>query len=154
MDTPRSLDNGGGEMYKPCIHSQYPHIYTITFVWVVELCAMLSYVVLIHDLTICWDPDNWHTISVQCLKFSVLSPPRPCSGGVKFPVTCDSSPRSSLILCIALTASPNTRGNIIKHFGPMMAALSGLLRGINVTDIGAVNIISSANTCQLGSSFI
>ena len=58
VDTPRSLDNGGGEMYKPCIHSRSPHIYTITFVGVVELCAMLSYVVLIHDLTICWDPDN------------------------------------------------------------------------------------------------
>ena len=32
VDTPRTLDNGGGEMYKPCIHSQSPHIYTITFV--------------------------------------------------------------------------------------------------------------------------
>ena len=30
--------------------------------------------VLIHDLTICWDPDNWHGISVQSLRFPVLSP--------------------------------------------------------------------------------
>ena len=60
---------------------------------------------------------------------------------------------TALLARCALTAAPHARGNHIKHFGPMMAALLGLLRGINVTDIGAVNIIST-NTCQLGPSFI
>ena len=102
--------------------------------------------VLIHDLTICWDLII-DTASVFRASDSPYSRPYHPSSGVKFPVTCDSSPRC------ALTAAPQTRGNHIKHFGPMMAALLGLLRGINVTDIGAVNLIST-NTCQLGPSFI